>query len=39
MNWYLKADVFSQVTKKPKESLQDLWLSSGPTSSHARVDS
>ena len=39
MNWYIKSEMFSAVTGHPKESLQDLWLSSGPTSAHARTDS
>ena len=39
MNWYIKADVFAQVTKKPKESLQEIRLSAGPTTAHARLES
>ena len=37
MNWYLKADIFQQVTNKPAEQLQELWLSQGPTSAHTRA--
>ena len=38
MNWYLKADVFQQVSGRPKETLQDLWLEKGPTSSVVRAE-
>ncbi|CAE7247915.1 unnamed protein product [Symbiodinium sp. CCMP2592] len=36
MNWYIKAKVFHQVTGRPVEDLQELWLSQGPTSAHVR---
>ena len=39
MNWYIKSDIFSIVTGHPKESLQDIWLETGPTSAHARAES
>ena len=37
MNWYIKAKIFHQVTGRPVESLQELWLSQGPTSAHTRA--
>ena len=37
MNWYVKAKIFHPVMGKPAESLQELWLSQGPTSAHSRA--
>ena len=38
MNWYIRAEEFHRVTGKPKESLQQIWLESGPTSAHSRAE-
>ena len=37
VNWYIKAKIFHQVTGKPAGELQELWISQGPTSAHARA--
>ena len=37
MNWHVKAKIFHPVMGKPAESLQELWLSQGPTSAHSRA--
>ena len=39
MNWYIKAAMFSIVTGHPQELLQETWLTTGPTSAHARAES
>ena len=31
--WFLCAEAFSQVTGKPKEALQQLWVDYGPDAS------
>ena len=38
MNWYIRAEEFHRVTGRPKESLQQIWLESGPTSAHSRAE-